>query len=159
MRINPYLFGILVLVSFLGTTFLFQAAGIWSVSGKLTNKGEAVQPNAADVNSIKGWMTLDQISTTYNVLLADILTKFNLPADTPASTAVKDLESDTFSMTDLRSWLQSQMKPIPSESTPEPTIAPLQKATSTPEIIPTETPPTLRASFVRGVRRLDYGAG
>ena len=62
MRIKPYLFGILVLVIFLGTILAFQAAGIWSISGKTTASGEAVQPSADDVNTIKGWMTLEQIS-------------------------------------------------------------------------------------------------
>ena len=61
MRIKPYIFGILVLVVFLGTILAFQAAGIWSISGKTTASGEAVQPSADDVNTIKGWMTLDQI--------------------------------------------------------------------------------------------------
>jgi len=58
MRIKPYLFGILVLVIFLGTILVFQTAGIWSISGKTTGSGDAVQPSADDVNTIKGWMTL-----------------------------------------------------------------------------------------------------
>jgi hypothetical protein len=73
MRIKPYYFGILVLAIFLGTILAFQAAGIWSVSGKITGSGEVVQPSADDVNIIKGWMTLDQIVTTYNVPLAELL--------------------------------------------------------------------------------------
>jgi hypothetical protein len=134
MRIKPYYFGILVLAIFLGTILAFQAAGIWSTSGKMTGSGESVQPSADDVNTIKGWMTLDQISATYNVPLADILTQFNLPADTPASTAIKDLESDVFSVTELRSWLQSRMQP----AQPDPTATPIQQATSTPVVMPTE---------------------
>jgi hypothetical protein len=108
MRIHPLIYGILVLSVFLGTILGFQAAGFWSVSGKLTADGEAVQPSAADVNSIKGWMTLEQITVTYDVSLSDILEQFDLPGDTPASTAVKDLESDIFSVTELRAWLLEQ---------------------------------------------------
>jgi hypothetical protein len=108
MRIHPIIYGVLVLSIFLGTILGFQAAGFWSVSGKLTANGEAVQPAAADVNSIKGWMTLEQITATYNVSLTEILERFDLPRDTPASTPLKDLESDIFSVTELRAWLPDQ---------------------------------------------------
>jgi hypothetical protein len=134
MRIKPYLFGILVLVIFLGTILAFQAAGIWSVSGKTTGSGDAVQPLADDVNTVKGWMTLEQISTVYNVPLADLLAQFNLPADTPASTAIKDLENDLFSVANLRAWLQSRMQPLQ----PNTTTAPVEQATSTTVVSPTE---------------------
>ena len=105
MRINPFLYGIFVLVVFLGTILGFQAAGVWSVSGKISSNGEAVQPIASDVNSIKGWMTLEQISMTFNVPVKDILKQFELPADTAPSTAIKDLETEVFSVTNLRTWL------------------------------------------------------
>ncbi|MFZ6030819.1 MAG: hypothetical protein ACOYYS_24195 [Chloroflexota bacterium] len=108
MRINPYIYGFLVLIIFLGTIVSFQAAGIWSVSGKTTGDGKAVQPKASDVSTIKGWMTLEQIATAYNIPVVEILSEFSLPADTPASTALKDLESDDFSVTALRLWLQSR---------------------------------------------------
>jgi hypothetical protein len=134
MRIKPYLFGILVLVIFLGTILVFQTAGIWSISGKTTGSGDAVQPSADDVNTIKGWMTLEQISTVYNMPLVDLLIQFNLPADTPASTAIKDLENDLFSVTNLRSWLQSRMQPAQTNAT----TAPVEQATPTSVVIATE---------------------
>lgn len=108
MRINPIAYGGLVLVVFFGVILGFQSAGIWSTSGKVNASGEAIQPSAADVNTIKGWMTLEQITTTYNVPLSDLIKQFNLPADTPLTTAIKDLESDTFDVTRLRTWLQSR---------------------------------------------------
>lgn len=110
MRIHPLLYGVLVLSVFLGTIIGFQAAGFWSVSGKLSADGKAIQPSVADVNTIKGWMTLEQITTTYNVSLSDILNQFDLPGDTPVSTALKDLESDIFSVTELRAWLLERAK-------------------------------------------------
>lgn len=130
MRINPIIYGILVLTVFLGTILGFQAAGIWSVSGKVASDGQAVQPSAADVETIKGWMTLEQITTTYNVPLADLLLQFELPADTPPTAAIKDLESDLFSVTSLRTWLQTRGDAAPGTPaetpavTPEPTTAP-----------------------------------
>lgn len=112
MKINPFVYGVVVLVVFLGVIFGFQGAGVWSTSGKVGATGERIQPSAADVNTIKGWMTLEEVSTTFSVPVADILSAFNLPADTPASTALKDLESDTFDMTVLRTWLKErQSKP------------------------------------------------
>jgi hypothetical protein len=111
MRINPFIYGALVLAVFLGTIGGFQAAGVWSTSGKVTADGQAVQPSADDVDSIKGWMTLEQITSTYRIPLAGLLAQFDLPADTPASTALKDLESDVFSVTVLRDWLLSRTAP------------------------------------------------
>ena len=134
MRIKPYIFGILVLVVFLGTILAFQTAGIWAISGKTTSSGEAVQPSADDVDTIKGWMTLDQITAAYNVPLADLLAQFNFPADTPASTAIKDLESDLFSVTNLRDWLLSRMQP----AQPESSTAPVEQATPIPVVETTE---------------------
>jgi hypothetical protein len=115
MRINPMVYGGLVLVAFFGIILGFQAVGFWSTSGKVSASGDQIQPSAGDVNSIKGWMTLEQITTTFDVSLADLLTQFNLPADTPASTAIKDLESDVFSVTNLREWLQSRTIPQPTD--------------------------------------------
>jgi len=111
MKINPFVYGAVVLVVFLGVIFGFQGAGVWSTSGKVDVSGKSIQPSAADVNSIKGWMTLEQVSTTFGVPVPEILSAFNLPADTPASTALKDMESDTFDITALRTWLQNRQKP------------------------------------------------
>lgn len=139
MRISPILFGILVLVIFLGTILGFQAAGIWSVSGK-TKDGQAVQPSAEDVESIKGWMTLEQITMAYHVPLSELLAQFSLPADTSASTAIKDLESETFSVTELRTWLERRTPPEASETL---AASPTPQATLTPAAILVEPTPTL----------------
>jgi hypothetical protein len=112
MKINPFVYGVIVLALFFGVIGGFQGAGLWSTSGKVNGSGERIQPSAADVNTIKGWMTLEQVSTTFGVPVVDILSAFNLPTDTPASTALKDLESDTFDIPALQTWLQErQTKP------------------------------------------------
>ena len=105
MRINPFLFGVIVLAVFMGTIYGFQAAGVWSTSGKVTASGEKVEPSAADVNTIKGWMTLELVSTTFGIPVTEILSAFDLPVDTPASTPLKDLESEVFDITVLRTWI------------------------------------------------------
>jgi hypothetical protein len=108
MKVNPFVYGIIVLLVFFGIIIGFQQAGIWSTSGKVSGSGQQIQPSAGDVNSIKGWMTLDQVSTTFNIPLAEILSAFDLPADTPGTKALKDLESDTFDIPSLRTWLQKR---------------------------------------------------
>jgi hypothetical protein len=108
MKINPLVYGIIVVVVFLGIIFGFQQAGVWSTSGKVTGSGERVQPSAADVETIKGWMTIEQVSTTFGVPVAEILSAFDLPAGTSADTALKDLESETFDIPSLRTWLQER---------------------------------------------------
>jgi hypothetical protein len=161
MRINPFIYGFLVLTVFLGAIYSFQAAGIWSVSGKVDAQGQAVLPEAADVTSIKGWMTLEQICTTYGVSLDEIIQTFNLPADISPSTAVKDLESDTFSVDTLREWLAErstgettspQEEPGLPKPTPAPTAAPTASAlapesAATEEHVPEEFTVTAQTSF------------
>ncbi len=108
MKINPFLYGLLVLGIFMGMIIGAQQLGFWSTSGKVDSSGQAMQPSSADVNSIKGWMTLEQVSTAFSVPADDILSAFQLPADTPPSAALKDLESDQFSIPALRSWLETR---------------------------------------------------
>ncbi len=108
MKVNPFVYGMIVLLVFFGIIIGFQRAGIWSTSGKVDSSGGKVQPSAGDVNSIKGWMTLDQVSTTFNIPVAEILSAFELPSDTPGTTALKDLESETFDIPGLRIWLEDQ---------------------------------------------------
>jgi hypothetical protein len=148
MRINPFLYAFLVLAVFLGVVYGFQAAGIWSVSGKVDAQGQAVLPEASDVSTIKGWMTLEQICTAYNVTLEEIIQTFNLPADTSPATAVKDLETETFSVDSLRDWLVNRStgeQVLPAEEAVLPTAAPAPTAaaptpTAQPELTEEHTP-------------------
>jgi hypothetical protein len=113
MKINPYVFGVLVLIVFLGIIFGFQQAGVWSTSGKVSSSGERLEPSSTDVNTIKGWMTLEQVSLAFNIPVDEILAAFDLPADTPADTALKDLENDKFDIPSLRTWLAENQPPTP----------------------------------------------
>ena len=108
MKVNPIFFGVTVVVVFLAVILGFQGAGVWSISGKVDAEGKAIQAVAGDPESVKGWMTLEQVSTAFGVPVEEIISAFAMPAGTPASTALKDLESDTFSVTDLRDWLATR---------------------------------------------------
>ena len=109
MKVNPFIYGVLILVLFFGVIGGAKAAGVWSVSGKLTSSGEKLAPTGTNPDEIKGWMTLDDIATAYNIPLAEILATFNLPADMPGSSQIKSLESDTFSPDALRTWLKERL--------------------------------------------------
>jgi hypothetical protein len=111
VKLNPYVYGVLVLSIFFGTIWGAQAGGFWSVSGTVDGQGNTVAPTGADPQEIKGWMTLQDVVTAYDVPLADIIADFKLPADTSASTPLKELESDDFSVTLLRTWLAERSGP------------------------------------------------
>ena len=105
MKINPVIYGIAILVIFFGTIGVAQATGMWSISGKVTATGEKVELTSSNPDDIKGWMTIGDVATNFGIPLPELLQAFALPADTPATTAIKDLESDAFSTTNLRTWL------------------------------------------------------
>jgi hypothetical protein len=113
MKIRPFIYGVLVLALFFGVIGGAKAAGVWSVSGKLTSTGEKVQPTGTNVDEIKGWMTLHDVSSAYKVPIAEILAAFDLPADTPGTVQLKSLESPTFSPANLRTWLAARLSSAP----------------------------------------------
>ncbi len=108
MKINKYAYIAIVLIAFLGLIFTAQATGNWSVSGKMNKAGQTIQPTGASVEEIKGWMTIGDVAKAYNVPLAELLAAFNLPPDTSPDKALKDLESDQFSVSKLRTWLSQR---------------------------------------------------
>lgn len=109
MKVNPFIYGALILVLFFGVIGAAKATGNWSVSGKLSTSGEKVAPTGTNPDEIKGWMTLGDVATAFNVPLSEILAHFDLPADTPGTTQIKTLESDKFTTDGLRTWLKERM--------------------------------------------------
>ena len=110
MKVNPFVYGIIILAVFFGVLGGAKAAGVWSVSAKVTSTGERAAPTGQSVDEIKGWMTLAEVTKAYNVSLADVITEFGLPADTPETAALKDLESEKFSVTNLRAWITARQQ-------------------------------------------------
>ena len=109
MRIRPAALGILVLVVFLGTVGVAAATGTWATTGRSAGSGDGggrvELATGADVGDVKGWMAVGDVADAFGVPLAELLAAFDLPADTPPTTALKDLESDTFEVLALREWL------------------------------------------------------
>ena len=110
MKVNPFVFGIIILAVFFGVLGGAKATGVWSVSGKVTSTGERVAPTGQSVDEIKGWMTLADVTKAYNVTLPDVLVEFELPLDTPETTQLKSLESEKFSVTNLRAWIAARQQ-------------------------------------------------
>jgi len=108
--VNPYLYAALVLILFLGFVQMAQAAGMWSTSGKVTGTGEKIAATGTDPAEIKGWMTIGEILSAYNVPKDEFYAQFKLPADMPVSTAVKDIEKQVegFSTDAVRTWLAAR---------------------------------------------------
>jgi hypothetical protein len=108
MRVNSYVYGLLAVALFVGIIFGAKEMGVWSTSGKVTSTGEKVTATGANVEEIKGWMTLGDVAKAYNVPISEIATAFDLPGDVSPDKAIKDLESAKFSVTNLRTWLSAR---------------------------------------------------
>jgi hypothetical protein len=104
-RIPPVAYGLLVIAVFAGVIGLGMASGTFQTSGRTAAGGERVAPQGESVTEIKGWMAIGDVASAWDVPLSEILVAFDLPADTPLATALKDLESDQFSVPALRDWL------------------------------------------------------
>ena len=68
--------------------------------------GRVVAPGEA-----RGWMTLEQVADANAIPVEEILAAFDLPPDTDPATALRDLESDRFSVEALRAWLAERASP------------------------------------------------
>lgn len=107
-RIPPVAYGLLVIAVFAGVIGIGMASGTFQTTGRTTAGGERVAPQGDTVTEIKGWMAIGDVASAWNVPLPEILAAFSLPADTPPATALKDLESDLFSVSALRDWLAAR---------------------------------------------------
>lgn len=104
-RIPPVAFGVLVIAVFAGVIGIGMASDTFQTTGRTTAGGGRVAPQGEIVTEIKGWMAVGDVATAWDVPLPEILAAFDLSADTPPATALKDLESDQFSVSGLREWL------------------------------------------------------
>jgi len=119
MRIKPALYGALVVGIFAGTIAIAGAAGAWQTTGRTasgtgssdgTGAGSSAALTGQTTTEIKGWMAIGDVSIAWNIPLAEILAAFDLPADTAPETALKDLESDLFSVSSVRDWLDAHAR-------------------------------------------------
>ena len=130
MPVNRFLMPIIVIVALLGTTFIAQAAGFWSTSGKDSLDLE----NMTSVD-IKGWMTLQQVMDGLKISKEELYAVGGIPLDVSPDAALKDLEGSVpdFEISTLREKLAAPANSIgplaPIEPTPQPTATPLPAST------------------------------
>lgn len=160
MTVNRFLLPAFVLVALFGSYLVGKATGLWQVSGRAMVESGGM--NTGD--DIRGWMTLEQISEGYAIPLEEIYAMLNLPADIPATTALKDLEQviEGFEVSAVRSAVDAYrsgaalppavaITPTPA-ATPTPPAAPVGHTPSGEGVGPTPLPPgeVLPGEAIRG---------
>jgi hypothetical protein len=110
--IHPYLYAALGLLLLFGTIQVSKETGFWTTSGRVTGTGEAVVLTGNDPLEIKGWMTIEQVATAYQVRPADLKSATGIPSEVPDSTALRDVErlAPGFSAQGVRDWLLARQK-------------------------------------------------
>jgi hypothetical protein len=105
----------LVLVALL-TTLLVGAnmAGLMTtMGGGAASTTEQVAPTGSDPDEVKGWMTIQQVLDAYPVTRAALFAQFDIPADTPTSTALREImenaSGSSLEIPALRNWLAEQV--------------------------------------------------
>jgi hypothetical protein len=107
------LYAVLVVGVFAGVVGLGALAGTWQTSGRTAAGGGRVAPQGETVTEVKGWMAVGDVADAWAVPLPELLAAFELAPDTAPGTALKDLESDLFSVASLRDWLAARQPPAP----------------------------------------------
>ncbi|MDI6771910.1 MAG: hypothetical protein QME77_04910 [bacterium] len=109
MRLNPYVYGIMAVVLFLGVVYGAKAAGVWNTSHRVTESGELITIDVKDVDTVKGWMTFEDVSKAFGIPAGEIFAAMKLPPDTPPAKRLKDvMHANKMEVDDLRDWLKKR---------------------------------------------------
>jgi hypothetical protein len=110
MTLNRHLHALATVLVFLGIILAAQLGGIWTTSGKVTATGQAITATGTDVAEIRGWMTVAEVAAAYRVPVDELYAAFGVPADTPPTIQVKELEpvAPGLGVTALRDWLRAR---------------------------------------------------
>ncbi len=123
MRVNPFFMPIILIVALFATVFTAQAMGQWSTSGK-----SAIDMTKLTPADIKGWMTIQEVIDGLKVPPEWVYEAGKIPADVPATTAMKDLEKVVpgFETSLIREELTKKLSSTsaPAITTPTPVATP-----------------------------------
>ena len=110
--LHPYVYAALGLLLLFGTIQFSKAIGFWTTSGRVTGTGAAVVLTGNDPLEIKGWMTIEQVATAYQVTPAELKAGTGIPTDVPDSTALREVErlAPSFSAQRVRDWLLARQR-------------------------------------------------
>ena len=106
MSVNRYWMPVIIVTALLGTVLGSQALGLWAVSGRSDANLNNLTPD-----TIKGWMTLQQVADGMNLPVDIIYELASLPTDITPNTALKDIEGliDGFEISTLREGLTAYL--------------------------------------------------
>lgn len=132
MKLNPIAYGALAVLLFAAPVAGAIATGAWQTTGGPgmgagggggQGGGQAgsgiegagggqgggfVLPDDPDVMDVRGRTSIGDVAAAWDIPLTEVLAAFDLPADTPAASQLRELESDTFSVAALREWLAAR---------------------------------------------------
>ena len=110
--LHPYLYAALGLLLLFGTIQVSREIGFWTTSGRVTGTGQPVVLTGNDPLEIKGWMTIEQVATAYQVTPDELKSATGIATDVPDSTALRDGErlAPGFSAQRVRDWLLARQK-------------------------------------------------
>ena len=118
MRKIYYLYPVLVLALFLGIVQASRLTPYWNTASRSVEAapvGETATdgttaPALADTADLKGSWTIADVAKTFQVPADEIKAHFEIPAETPDSTAVKDISKikEGFEVSLLRDWLKER---------------------------------------------------
>lgn len=161
LRVNRYLVPIVAVLTLLGSVWVAKAAGVWQTSGRgQILLDESGQP---DPLGIKGWMTLDDISSTYGIPLADLYILIGAEDTVAPETALKDLEKVVPGMevSAVRGGVAAYLAGlwVPADGRYGDEVAPEEPPPPTPTAMPTPEPAEAPAAQGTVVDHVPQGQG
>lgn len=112
LNVNIFIYMLVGMMLFFGTCAGAQSAGWWSTSGKVKITGEKVTATGVDPAEIRGFMTIREVLSAYNVTWDEFRQQFNLSTETSLDSPLNTLEQAApgFSVTNVRTWLTQRIK-------------------------------------------------
>ncbi len=102
MRLHKSVMPIVAIMALLGSVAVAQIMGWWAPPITVE---EMTSPE-----QIRGWMTFQDVSTRFNIPLAELFQKLALPTDTPPTTPMREMESADFDVEKVRQLVEEYLK-------------------------------------------------
>ncbi len=102
MRLPKSVMPIVAIITLLGSVAVAQLMGWWAPPVSVENMTSPEQ--------IRGWMTFQDVSTRFNIPMAELFQKLALPANTPPTTPMREMESADFDVEKVRELVEEYLK-------------------------------------------------
>jgi len=139
MKVNRLLVPLIVVVCLLGSVGAGLIFGWWQVTAQPLRAIDG-----SDTSNIRGSSSLEEVSLAFGITQQDLYALLELPADTPFSTQLKELE-DIIEVSEVRARVDAFLaQPTAAPGTGAATLAPT--ATLPPTAVPAASPTAKRCS-------------